>query len=207
MVDPRLLFDWIDDAMPPVFIFLNILGGVPAYRLHRCYRHAMTDDLDIQIRPASAEDVNAIMSILINVACQVPTDLSTPERAQAIRRQICDCYLSECSLVAVDKNGAVIGFQLARRIDYVGELYIHLAYAAVTPPAAGNKVFKRLIEEEKKFDLPLVTEVRANNKSEMGARLLRYQFRRYTDEDTAAGRQFHTDTNHTYLWDPPQPAT
>jgi hypothetical protein len=162
----------------------------------------MTKDPEIQIRPASAEDVDAIMSILINVACQIPTDLSTPERVQAMRQQICDCYLTECSLVAVYKNGAVVGFQLARQKCYVGELYIHLAYAAVTPPAAGNKVFKRLIEAEKKFDLPLVTEVRPNNKSEMAARLLRYQFRPYTSEDTAAGRQFHTDADCTYLWDP-----
>jgi len=166
----------------------------------------MTKGPDVQIRTASVADVDAIMSILVEVACQIQTDLSTPRHIKAMRQQIHDHYLTEFSLVAVDENGTVLGFQLARRMYYDGEVYIHLAYAAVMPPAGGNKVFKRLIEAEKQFGLPLVTEVNANNKSEMAARLCRWQFRPYTAEETAAGRQFHMDANHTYLWDPPSPA-
>jgi hypothetical protein len=162
----------------------------------------MTKDLDIQIRPASAADVDAIISILIEVACQVPVDLNTPKHVEAMRQQIHDHYITEFSLVAVDEHDAVVGFQLARRMRYSDQLYIHLAYAAVMPPAAGNKVFKRLIEAEKQFNLRLVAEVKPNNKSKMAARLRRYHFRPYTGEDAAAGRQFHTDSNQTYLWDP-----
>jgi hypothetical protein len=95
------------------------------------------------IRSADALDSEAIFSILCEVACRVPVDLSTPERVRALKSQINDCCREDLSFVAVDENGAVVAFQLAKRICYLGDTYIHLTYAAVTAAASGNKVFRQ----------------------------------------------------------------
>jgi hypothetical protein len=91
----------------------------------------------------------------------------------------------------------VVGFQLAVRRLSEGhrcpdERYIFLTYAGVTLSVAGRKVFSQLIAAEKRYGLPLVTEVMANNKSCMVARLMRYNFRHNTG----------TDLNGNYRWDP-----
>jgi hypothetical protein len=119
------------------------------------------------IRSADASDSEAIFSILCEVACRVPVDLSTPERVRALRSQINDCCREGVSFVAVDENSAVVAFQLAKRLCYLGDTYIHLTYAGVTATASGNKVFRQLIAAEKKYGLPLVAAVIPGNKSEM----------------------------------------
>jgi len=129
-------------------------------------------NLPFALRSASESDIDPILSLLCEVASQVPISLSTPQHITAMRRQIHDRYLTGFSLVAIHESGTVVGFQLAQRMSWVGDTYIHLAYAAVTPCATGNKVFRRLIEAEKQHGLPLVAEVKANNKSEMAARLV-----------------------------------
>ena len=136
----------------------------------------------IAIRPAQATDVEAILSILSEVACRVPVKLSTSEHVKAMKEQINRYCLDGFSLVAVNENGVVLGFQLAERRLTEGfrcpdELYIYLAYAGVTAAAAEQKVFRRLIETEKRHELPLIAEVKPDNKSEMGARLMHYNFR------------------------------
>ena len=69
-----------------------------------------------EIRLADASDSEAIFSILHEVACRVPVDLSTPEHVRALKSQINDCCHDGLSFVAVDEDGAVVGFQLAKRI-------------------------------------------------------------------------------------------
>jgi len=56
----------------------------------------------------------------------------------------------------------------------------------VTAAAAKQKVFRRLIEAEKRHGLPLVTEVKPDNKSDMAARLTRYHFQRYFSSTSTA---------------------
>ena len=150
----------------------------------------------IAIRRAQATDVEAILSILSEVACRVPVKLSTSEQVMAMKEQINGYCLDDFSLVAVNENGVVVGFQLAEKRSTEGfrcpdELYIYLAYAGVTASAAEQKVFRRLIEAEKRHGLPLVTEVKPDNKSEMAARLMHYNFRPYSNYKTG-----------NYRWDP-----
>ena len=138
------------------------------------------------IRTAQASDVEAILSILTEVACRIWVDLSTPDRVEKIKEQIIDCLDDDCSFVAVDGSGVVVGFQLARRklirnLRGTDEVYIYLVYAGVTAAAEGRKVFKRLIEAEKRHNLPLIAEVKPDNKSNMAARLLHYNFRHFSD--------------------------
>ncbi|MGO9459947.1 MAG: hypothetical protein ACLPWS_16815 [Rhodomicrobium sp.] len=151
----------------------------------------------IAIRPAQPSDVEAIFSILSEVACRVPVKLSTSEHVKAMKEQISDYCLDDFSLVAVNENSVVVGFQLAERRlarnnPCPDELHIYLAYAGVTTDAAGQKVFRRLIEAEKRQGLPLVTEVKPDNKSDMAARLTHYNFRRY----------FSPNIIGNYRWDP-----
>jgi L-amino acid N-acyltransferase YncA len=153
--------------------------------------------LFVGIRPVQATDVEAILSILSEVACQIPVKLSTSEHVKRMKEQINRYCLDDVSLVAINENGVVIGFQLAERRSAEGfrcpdELYIYLAYAGVTAAAAGQKVFRQLIEAEKRFELPLVTEVKPDNKSDMAARLLHYKFQPYSSYDI----------NGNYRWDP-----
>ncbi len=147
------------------------------------------------IRPAQETDVEAILSILSEVACRVPVKLSTSEHVKKIKEQINRYCLDDFSLVAVNENAVVVGFQLAEKRLIEGfrrpdEEYVFLAYAGVTASAAEQKVFRRLIETEKQHGLPLVTEVKPDNKSEMAARLMHYNFRS------------HISIDGNYRWDP-----
>jgi L-amino acid N-acyltransferase YncA len=147
-----------------------------------------------EIRPAQASDVEAVYSILSDVACRVPVDLSTPERVRLLKSQIDECCRDGLSFVAVDKNDAVVAFQLAKREHWNDDVYIHLIYAGVTAAASGKKIFKRLIEAEKMHGLPLQAVVKPRNKSEMVARLTHYGFRPYSHPAL-------NDSNR-YRWEP-----
>jgi hypothetical protein len=147
------------------------------------------------IRTAQATDVEAILSILSEVACRVPVKLCTSDHVKKMKEQINRYCLDDFSLVAVNENGVVVGFQLAEERLTEGfrcpdELYIFLAYAGVTGSAAEQKIFRRLIETEKRYGLPLVTEVKSDNKSNMAARLMHYNFRP------------HISIDGNYRWDP-----
>ena len=132
------------------------------------------------IRSVRPSDVDAILLILREVACQVPVKLSTSEQLQAMRKEINNCYLNRFSVVAVDNDGVVVGFQLAMEKIAANELwYIHLAYAGVTASAREKKVFRQLIEAEKQHGLPLFAEVKPDNKSRMDEILIHYGFQRY----------------------------
>jgi hypothetical protein len=101
------------------------------------------------------------------------------------------------SLVAVAENSEVVGFQLAekqlaRNSRCPDEWHIFLAYAGVATATEGQKVFRRLIEAEKRHGLPLVTEVKPDNKSDMAARLKHYNFQPYFDPGILGN----------YRWDP-----
>jgi hypothetical protein len=129
------------------------------------------------IRPARASDVEAILSLLTEVACQIPLDLSTPNHVAELRKGIEDDCLNDLSLVAVDVDNVVVGVQLAKKRQWFGDDCIHLTYAGVTAAAREEKIFRRLIEAEKANRLPLVAVVKPGNKSDMVARLQRYDFR------------------------------
>ena len=147
----------------------------------------------VAIRSAQASDAAAIFSILSEVACRIPVDLSTQGNVEKVKEQITDC-LDAVSVVAIDKDAAVVGFQLAKKELWFGEWCVHLVYAGVTSAAAGKKVFRQLIEAEKQHGLPLFAEVKPRNKSDTAARLLHYNFR--PDTGTPARSEFG------YWWHP-----
>jgi hypothetical protein len=149
------------------------------------------------IRPALPVDVEPIFSILSEVACHVPIDLSTPKHVGALKAQVDECCRGGLSFVAVDEDNVVVAFQLAKRARWFDDAYIHLTYAGVTAAASGKKVFRRLIDAEKGHGLPLVAVVKPGNKSEMVARLTRYGFRPFSN----------APVNFAYRWDPERRVT
>jgi len=149
-----------------------------------------------KIRPALPADAERIFSILIEVAGQVPIDLSTPQRVGKLKAQIDDWCCGGLSYVAVDEDGVVVGFQLAQKLCWVGKDYIHLTYAGVTAAAREKKVLTRLIDAEKRHGVTLVTVVKPDNKSDMVERLKRYKFRPWPWSDPPSPFKF------AYRWDP-----
>jgi hypothetical protein len=149
-------------------------------------------EYSVDIRPACATDVEAIYAIIAEVACRIPVKLSTPGRVEAMRKQITDYCLDGFSIVAVNENGVVIGFQLARRKTWHGDPYIDLRYAGVTAVAAEKKVFRRIIARAKEHGMTLLAEVKPDNKSEMAIGLKRYGFR----------SDINGPSNFGYRWDP-----
>jgi hypothetical protein len=143
------------------------------------------------IRPVRATDVDAIYEIIAEVACRIPVELSTPAHVQAMRRIITECCRDGLSIVAVDENGTVVGFQLAEKICWYDPC-IMLLYAGVTAVATDKKVFRRMIEKMKEHRVPLLAKVKPENRSEMAKRLQRYGFRSDVNGPSKFG----------YRWDP-----
>jgi hypothetical protein len=129
------------------------------------------------IRPARLSDVEGIFAVFQEIASQIPVNLTTPEHVKGIMEQITQCCSDDCSFVAVDENGVVVGFQLGEKISWLDEQYIYLRYAGVLQRAQGFKVFGQLVKAEKSLGLPLVAQVLHDNKREMVARLTHYSFR------------------------------
>ena len=148
------------------------------------------------IRPALPADAEPIFSILSEVACQVPIDLSTPERVEKLKAKVDDWCRGGHSYVAVDEHDVVVGVQLAKKLCWVGKDYIHVTYAGVTAAARGKKVLTRLIAAEKGRGLALVTQVKPDNKSDMVARLKCYGFQPWPWSDPPS------PFNFAYRWDP-----
>jgi ribosomal protein S18 acetylase RimI-like enzyme len=130
----------------------------------------------VAIRSADVSDLDAIFVVFHEVAYRIPTKLGTVAHVTAMRQQMRDCYFDGNSLVATDRVGKIVAFQLAQERQWCGEQQINLAYVGVTPTFEGRGVLRQLIEAMKRQQLPLVAEVKSGNKSDMGARLRRMGF-------------------------------
>jgi hypothetical protein len=153
----------------------------------------------IVIRAATLADLEAIMSVLVEIACEIPLDLDlrVPGNVMRLRESFESDFFAQAggpSLVAIGENEAVVGFQLAKRRRWFDEDHIHLVYGGVTAAARGHKIFRKLIEAEKKNGLPLYAVVKPDNKSDMVRRLECYHFRR--DEGCPSINEF------AYWWHP-----
>jgi hypothetical protein len=75
------------------------------YQLSNWARYRLLQER-IAIRPACITDVEAIYAIMAEVACRIPVNLSTAERAKAMKKQIKDYCGDGLSIVAIDEKGA-----------------------------------------------------------------------------------------------------
>jgi hypothetical protein len=100
------------------------------------------------VRLALPSDVEAILSILVEVSDDIPTDLSRPRQRERMRNIICETSREQLSFVAVNSDGKIVGFQLAKKIRWFDSNYVELTYAGVTELEQGKHVFTQLLNKE-----------------------------------------------------------
>jgi hypothetical protein len=67
-----------------------------------------------EYREANGDDAVGILTVLQEVAPEIPPSLDTPERQEAMQNIVAECCAGGESLVAVDGDGTVVGFVLAK---------------------------------------------------------------------------------------------
>lgn len=121
-------------------------------------------------RLARREDIPALIARFGQLAPDipvrdVPTDL------------IEKCAISGNSIVSlIDPSREIIGFILADRVRQVGANRIALHYGGVIAGRRGQGVFSMMIGQLQRRGSPLFGNVHANNKFDVGRRLLRLGF-------------------------------
>ena len=149
-------------------------------------------------RVAKQDDETNIWDVLVEVAPEIPVPTDDQERQKALQDLIRRCVDGGDTWVAVDSNGAVIGFILAKPDIYER---FHKENDALTLPYVGvskkwqkRGVFTALMDELTSRSVPLTAVVLHTNKSNMVANL----------EKSGFTKGDKVDPNQSYLrWDPP----
>jgi hypothetical protein len=128
-------------------------------------------------RSATDEDADGIWTVLLGVASEIPVLLDTSERQEAMQGIVEDCCASGDSLVAVDSDGTVVGFVLAKP-DRVERFFhknqaLSLRYIGVSKSSRRQGLFGRLMETSKAKGVPLTASVLHTNQSDMADRLVK----------------------------------
>ena len=121
----------------------------------------------IEYRIADGEDETDILAVLEEVATEIPVNLDGAERQEKIRIEIRQCQQTKKSWVAVDTDGKVIGFALARPDAHEGKAAIYLPYVGVSAASRRSGIFSTLVEKLKANGVPLIANVLHDNHSGM----------------------------------------
>jgi hypothetical protein len=120
---------------------------------------------EIEYRIANGDDETDILAVLEEVATEIPVRLDGEERQQKIQTEIRQCHQTKKSWVAVDTDGKVVGFMLARPDAHEGKAAIYLPYVGVSAPSRRSKIFSTLVEKLKANGVPLIANVLHDNRS------------------------------------------
>ncbi len=131
---------------------------------------------EIEYRVANGNDETDILAVLGEVTAEIPVRLDGEERQQKIRTEIRQCHQTKRSLVAVDADGKVVGFVLARPDAHEGKAAIYLPYVGVRTASRRRGIFSTLVEKLKANGVPLIANVLHDNGSGMGDILVRSGF-------------------------------
>jgi len=136
---------------------------------------------EIAERHARLEDAAEIHALLLRLAPEIPLQVDTLEREEALYALTRNCARSGESWVACDAAGHIVGFVLAEPNQHgrhyaEGEI-IELRYAGVAPEHRGQRIFARLIERVLARMLPVSATVPALNRSDAVPRLQKLGFR------------------------------
>jgi hypothetical protein len=130
-----------------------------------------------EYREASDQDAIGILTVLREIASEIPLSLDTPERQEVMQVIISECCASGESLVAVDGNGAVIGFVLAKpdRLErfFHKNQTLSLRYIGVSKVWRRRGIFTGLMERSMAKGVPLTASVLHTNQSAMADRLVK----------------------------------
>jgi hypothetical protein len=141
---------------------------------------APTKDEALEYHLASFDDGDGILTVLREVALEIPVSLDAPEHDEIIRIIIAECCQSGQSWVAVDANGTVVGFVLAKP-DRL-ERFLHrnealsLRYVAVSKARRQEGIFGTLMGKLMAKGVPLTATVLHTNRCNMSDRLLKFGF-------------------------------
>jgi hypothetical protein len=134
----------------------------------------------VEYRVANTDDAAGILSILQEVAPEIPVLLDTPESEEIIQSIIAECCNSGDSLVALDTEGAVAGFVLAKPDRLERFLHknqaISLRYIGVTGLSRRQGIFAALMKKLTAKGVPLTASVLHTNRSDMATRLAKIGF-------------------------------
>jgi GNAT superfamily N-acetyltransferase len=147
-------------------------------------------------RQAELGDAADILALLIALAPEIPLQVDTLEREEALYALIRTCARSGESCLACDAAGRIVGFALAERAErgrhYAEREVLELRYAGVAPTLREAGVFEALVRRLLAPMVPVVATVSPHNRFGMAQRLERLGFRTVT----AAGGE------RRYRWEP-----
>jgi GNAT superfamily N-acetyltransferase len=134
----------------------------------------------IAYRQAALGDASEILDLLLALAPEMPLQVDTLEREEALYALIRVCARSGESWIALDASQCVVGFVLAEpaqlgRHYAEGEL-IELRYAGVAPDHRGRGIFSELVAKVLARMQPVVTSVNPLNRAAMAVRLVKRGF-------------------------------
>jgi ribosomal protein S18 acetylase RimI-like enzyme len=130
----------------------------------------------IDYRLASRDDETDILAVLEEVAPEIPVRLDGPERQEKIRTIITECHRSGKSWVAVDGDGRIGGFVLARPDVHEGHAAISVRYVGVSADSRRRGIFFALMERLKANGVPQTASVLHDNRSAMVNNLVKIGF-------------------------------
>ena len=122
---------------------------------------------EIDFRLAGRDDETDILAVLEEVATEIPVRLDGAERQDRIRTEIRQCHQTKKSWVAVDTDGKVVGFVLARPDAHEGKAAIYMPYTGVSAGSRRRGIFSTLVEKLKANGVPLLASVLHDNGSGM----------------------------------------
>lgn len=137
----------------------------------------------ITYRVATLGDADGILTILAEVAPEIPVSLATADEQRLITTVTGECINTEKSRVAVDAGGAIVGVVLARRLPHKGT-GLFLEYIGVSKSSRNRRIFIALMDRLKSKDVPLNATVLSGNQSNMLDRLLKIGFTKVQTDDS-----------------------
>jgi N-acetylglutamate synthase-like GNAT family acetyltransferase len=141
-------------------------------------------------RVADENDAAAIFDIMQEVASEIPVMLDSPEHQEAMKGTIVECCDSGESWVAVDSDGTVIGFALAKP-DRLARFYqenkaVSLRYIGVKATVRDKGVSSALMKKLKAKGEPVTASVLHTNQSAMADRHERGGFEKTGSDENEA---------------------
>jgi len=138
------------------------------------------DQPTFECRTAVRSDAADIFSVLQDVASEIPVSIGDSERQSRMKFIIEECCDSGESLVAVDGDGSVVGFVLAKpdimeRFEHDNKA-LSLRYIGVSTDWRRRGVFAALMARYTAKRVPLTATVLLGNKSAMVDRLANVGF-------------------------------
>ncbi len=137
----------------------------------------------ITYRVATLGDADGILTVLAEVAREIPVSLATADEQRLIATVTGECINTNESWVAVDAGGAIVGVVLARLLPHKGS-GLFLEYIGVRKSSRNRRIFIALMDRLKDKDVPLNATVLSANQSGMLDRLFKIGFTTVQTDDS-----------------------